>query len=758
MLFKKLLRTALKYKAQFISMIIMVGLGMGIFFGFNAEWYSLKCDIYKFLDDTNYADYRIYNEKGFSEDDINAVSFIDGVDEATRFFSVNVGIDGKKSSVALTAVEDYTVSTMYITNGEDYSESVTDGIWLSDKFAEKNDIKLGDEITLTYSSAKITCKVRGLAKSGEYMICLGDSSQLMPDYRSFGFAYVSPQTVKNALGGYIFYSQINIISDLDKDTITEKVNTALGKTTLLLSKEDHASYAAGQSEIEEGQTMGNILPVLFLAIAVLTMVTTMHRITANEKTQIGTLKALGFKNRTVAAHYTSYGLFIGIVGTLLGILLGYGIAYMIVNPNMMQGAYFDMAYWNIYMPWYCWLVGVAALCFLTFISFLSVRKMLKGTAADALRPYVPRKVKPLAVEKTKLWNKLSFGTRWNLRDMFRHKSRSIMTLIGVIGCTVLIVGGMGMSDTMDGYLGVIDEKLYLYETRINFTESVTDEKAEEIAALYKADTLATASGEAKDETVSLEIYDIKNGKIGFINSSNKSIMLGDEGVYICGRYEDSYAVGETFTFSPYGSDEGYTLKVAGTFRSCVSECIAMTREYAETVGLPCTYSAAFTDTLSTEIASDDAISGVQTKSYVMGSYDSFMEIMDTMVILLVVAAVVLGVVVLYNLGVMSYVERYRELATLKVVGFRNRRIGQLLISQNLWLTFIGLIIGLPLGYGVLNLLIVALASEYEMSVIMGAATYIVSVVLTLGVSLLVGLFVARKNRKINMVEALKGAE
>lgn len=122
------------------------------------------------------------------------------------------------------------------------------------------------------------------------------------------------------------------------------------------------------------------------------------------------------------------------------------------------------------------------------------------------------------------------------------------------------------------------------------------------------------------------------------------------------------------------------------------------------------------------------------------------------------AAIILGIVVLYNLGVMSYVERYRELATLRVLGYRDKRIGRLLISQNIWLTVIGVLLGIPAGAGVLYVLIIALASEYELSLTLGWTTYVGSMVLTFGMSLLVGIMVSRKNRKIDMVEALKGAE
>jgi len=132
--------------------------------------------------------------------------------------------------------------------------------------------------------------------------------------------------------------------------------------------------------------------------------------------------------------------------------------------------------------------------------------------------------------------------------------------------------------------------------------------------------------------------------------------------------------------------------------------------------------------------------------------------MDMMIMILIVGALILGVVVLYNLGIMSYTERYREMATLKVVGFRDRKIGKLLIGQNLWLSVVGILIGVPAGIGTLDYLLRALAGEYEMRLSISFPSCAVSVLLTLGMSLAVSFMVSRKNRKIDMVEALKGAE
>lgn len=756
MLIRKLFRTAWSYKSQFISMVIMIAIGVGIFLGFNIEWKSLEHDAFTFLEDTNYADFRLYAESGFSEDDIKTIQNIDGVDAATRYFYVNVGIKGTKKSVSLNVSENYTVSTMMVMEGAEYDKS-SGGIWLSDKFADANDINIGDELTFTYTGVEITGEVVGLVKSGENLVSVADENQLLPDYEAHGFAYISPETLENDLG-FAFYPQINIISDLDKETLEEKVKDATGTTLLVTTKNEHIAYAGVTGEAEEGKTMGSILPVLFLAIAILTMVTTMHRISANEKVQIGTLKALGFRDRKILMHYTFYGLMIGLIGLIFGVGLGYLVASLIISPTGMMSTYLDMPDWSLVMPDFCIPVMVLMLVFLTLISYLSVKKMLKGTAAGTLRPYTPKAIKKSVIEKLSFWNKLSFGTKWNIRDIMRHKARSAMTLVGVVGCTLLLVGSFGMRDSMLFFLDTLDEDVSNYATKINISESATNEDTLAFAAKVNGDWQAVSGISYEGKTISLEVYNSDIEKIGFLTEENKSMELTDYGVYLCLRLKDTAAIGDTIEFSPYGSEDTYEVKVAGYFRSLVSECIVMTDNYADSIGVEYHIGTVYTDTASEEIESSSLISGKQDKQTIMDSYDTFMDIMNVMIVVLAVAAIVLGIVVLYNLGVMSYVERSRELATLKVLGFRDKAIGKLLISQNVWLTVIGVLIGIPAGLGVLKVLVVALVSEYELSLSLSPFTFIVSISLTFGVSLLVGLMVSRKNKKIDMVEALKGAE
>lgn len=796
MLFKKLLRTMGQYKAQFISMIIMIALGFGVFVGANMEWVSIENNTNRLFEETGLADYKIYSSSAktggvtatFSEEDLQKIKELDGVKDAARFFSVNADVtlvngekiktekDGtgkdKIPRAAITVTESESVSFFNVTNGEAYDKAAADKIWVSDKFAEEKEIKVGD--TLTFGAVQgvsepLEFKVAGLIKSGEYMVCVQDSTQLMPDYKMFGYAYITPAAYKKICESAglpsPLYAQINVrvnnFDDFTKQKFSDAVNAALGKTMFILSKEESSSYALAHGEVEEGQTMGAVLPVLFLAIAVLTMITTMHRIAAKEKTQIGTLKALGYKNKRILAHYSSYALAIGIVGAALGIALGYGIAYIIMNPSGMMGTYMDLPYWKLHMPFFCVVVMIAVLFALTLIGFLSVKSMLRGTAADALRPYAPKKMKNLAIEKTKAWKKFSFGTRWNLRDVMRHKSRTLMSLIGIIGCTVLMAGALGMNDTMNAFLTDYYDKAMNYSSRI-YVSSASEETVAEIAEKYAADASASVSVEIGDKGVSLDIYDIKHDKVRFLDKKGALVPLRNDGAYLCRRIADEYKLkaGDTFTISPYGTDKEYTLKVNGVIYSS-SESVAITNAYAEACGV----TGYKTDSLYTSavknVLLDDELTKnfeIQDKQSIVESFETFTSLLNLSVTVLIAAAIVLGVVVLYNLGVMSYTERYREMATLKVVGFKDKKIAGLLIGPNMWVTVIGVILGLPLAAGTLGYLVKELASEYEMRVVMGWKTFLISTLLTFCVSLVVSLFVAKKNKKIDMVEALKGAE
>lgn len=453
MLKRKIIRTLLNYKAQMISMLLMIILGVGIFLGCNIEWYSIKTNRTNYYEDTGYPEYRIYKDS-FSLDELQYVKDFSDVKYATRALTT-LGSLNNNTYLMLNVLEDcQNIKPLYI-DGEVYSNEA-EGIYLSDLYAKENNIKPNDYLDIEAEGFKIHEPVKGLIKSSEYLICLKDSSQLLPNYKEYAYCYLSPKMITKYLG-QAFYNTIYASSKLSTSDFEAEALNALGASITVLSYQDETGYSGSNGEIEEGKTMALLIPTAFILIAVLTMVTTMARISTNERIQMGVLKSLGFKRKKIARHYSLYGLIIGIIGTLIGCVLAYGIAYYIINPKGPMSTYLDFPSWHLYMPWYGVLIVILLPITLGIISYLIVNSELKGTACETLKPKREKAVKASYIEKTKFFSKASFQTKWNIRDMLRHKARTIMSIIGVLFSTVLIFACMGMRDT------VIDFKNTLYK-------------------------------------------------------------------------------------------------------------------------------------------------------------------------------------------------------------------------------------------------------------------------------------------------------
>ena len=753
MLFRKLLRTLLNYKAQFISMIIMLAIGIGVFAGFSGEWYSIKKDSEYFYNLDGFADFRITNKLGFTEADLEKIKSIDGVEDATLYLNVETRTKDD-DIIDICTSSNMNVSGFTVIKGEEYDEDNIGGIWLSDEYAKKNKVELGQLFYITFQGIDIPLEVKGLIKSSEFLICVLDETQMMSDFKNSGYGFVTTKSIETALGSS-FYTQINVKSNMDKIEFEKAAFDKLENSYIVLSKDEVVSYKEVQGEINEGQIMACLIPSLFFIISLLTLITTMNRLVTNEKMQIGILKALGFKDRKIIRHYVSYAIFIGICGAILGIGLGYVLCFYIINPHGPMGTYFDMPRWTLYFPWYVWLVLVGMIFILALIGYASVKKILKGTAADALRPYTPKKMKPLLIEKTKWFHKSRFSFRWNIRDIFRHKARSLMSIFGVIGCTVLLVATFGTKYLLQGFVTNYYDKPMHYEIRINLNETTSKEKALEIATLYNGDLVGSQPIKINDELYYLEIDNINSDLISILDINTKPIReIKNTGAYIPKKTakELGLKVGDKIEIESFMTKDKYEIEVIEITRSLTGS-IVITDEYADALGLDYKYNQIYTKTKTIE--ADEAISSTQTKKNIIDSFMAIMEVMDAMVVLLALASVILGIVVLYNLGILSYMERYRELATLKVLGFKDKKITSLLVTQNMWMTLFGMILGAPLGVWVLKALMDLLASDYDIKLKLDPRMFIYSFILVLITSLFVSYMVARKNKHIDMVEALK---
>lgn len=751
MLKRKIIRTLLNYKAQMISMLLMIILGVGIFLGCNIEWYSIKTNRTNYYEDTGYPEYRIYKDS-FSLDELQYVKDFSDVKYATRALTT-LGSLNNNTYLMLNVLEDcQNIKPLYI-DGEVYSNEA-DGIYLSDLYAKENNIKLNDYLDIEVEGFKIHEPVKGLIKSSEYLICLKDSSQLLPNYKEYAYCYLSPKMIKKYLG-QAFYNTVYASSKLSTSEFEAEAFNALGASITVLSYQDETGYSGSNGEIEEGKTMALLIPTAFILIAVLTMVTTMARISTNERIQMGVLKSLGFKRKKIARHYSLYGLIIGTAGTLIGCVLAYGIAYYIINPKGPMSTYLDFPSWHLYMPWYGVLIVVLLPITLGIISYLIVNSELKGTACETLKPKREKAVKASYIEKTKFFSKASFQTKWNIRDMLRHKARTIMSIIGVLFSTVLIFACMGMRDTVIDFKNTLYNENYNFENKLILNSQISNTKALDLASKYEADYEANIAIKLNDKTVVLSIINNSRNLLGIIDEKGNRLELKDGGVYVCRRIkDDGYKINNEIDFNLYGSKEIISSKVIGVCLS-MTEGIYMTENTANELGISYKIQTLYTNL---NVTVDSNVSSITTKTELLSAFNTMMEMMDSMIWILILASAILAVVVLYNLASLGYIEKIREMSTLKVIGFTNKKIAKILVVGTIWITVVGLIIGLPLGAYLLDILLRALAGEYEMNMAFGYLSYIVGIVVPFLVSLVTIYLISKKTKKLDMVSALKERE
>ena len=501
--------------------------------------------------------------------------------------------------------------------------------------------------------------------------------------------------------------------------------------------------------------MALLIPTAFILIAVLTMVTTMARISTNERIQMGVLKSLGFKRKKIARHYSLYGLIIGIIGTLIGCVLAYGIAYYIINPKGPMSTYLDFPSWHLYMPWYGVLIVILLPITLGIISYLIVNSELKGTACETLKPKREKAVKASYIEKTKFFSKASFQTKWNIRDMLRHKVRTIMSIIGVLFSTVLIFACMGMRDTVIDFKNTLYNENYNFENKLTLNSQISNTKALDLASKYEADYEANVAIKLNDKTVVLSIINNSRNLLGIVDEKENRLELKDGGVYVCRRIkDDGYKINKEIDFNLYGSKEIISSKVIGVCLS-MTEGIYMTENTANELGISYKIQTLYTNL---NVMVDSNVSSITTKTELLSAFNTMMEMMDSMIWILILASAILAVVVLYNLASLGYIEKIREMSTLKVIGFTNKKIAKILVVGTIWITVMGLIIGLPLGAYLLDILLRALAGEYEMNMAFGYLSYIVGIVVPFLVSLVTIYLISKKTKKLDMVSALKERE
>ena len=552
----------------------------------------------------------------------------------------------------------------------------------------------------------------------------------------------------------------------------------LGRTT-------NSGFAGYSQDAERVGNLANVFPVIFFLVAALACLTTMTRMVEDQRTEIGALKAMGFSRLSISKKYIGYAFWASLLGGLVGLAVGCTLVPAVI-ANAFQIMYNVPSLEFKLQPAVCVIAVLAAVACTTGAALWACLSTLIDTPANLMRPKAPKAGKRVFLEYIKpVWKRLSFTWKVTMRNLFRYQRRFWMTVIGIGGCTALIVTGFGLHDSIFAILDKQFDEISLYDATASLTDEGSQAPEEVLAYLdqspavdrallcYQSAADVSASGAAYsayllavDDPAQLEQFIHLRHR-----QSSGPVEITDGGVVITEKLAEllEVSVGDTVTLD--NGDDRVEAAVTDVVENYVYHYVYLTDGcYEALFGQPPednTVLVAYADGIgqaqSDQVSADlMAMDQVASYSYIATIRDSFTDSMNAInyaVVIIILAAAALAFVVLYNLTNINITERTRELATLKVLGFYDRETTAYVYRENVFLTLFGIVLGLVLGRFLHAWMVVTV----EVDLVMFGRTaplyaYLLAAALTVVFSVVVNIAAHFKLKKVDMVESLKTVE
>ncbi len=779
---KKMLRDLWKMKTQFIAVLLISFLALFIYAALEGVWYGMINYADEWMEDTNTADAWITGY-GMGEGDIEKIEAIEGIASVQPVASITaeMNVDSGQAQMLLLSSDENKISMPTLISGSEYDPLGT-GIWLFESFALEHNIDVGNQINIQYDNEELSLEVKGLVLSPEYLSYTGSASAVTPNYELYGYGFVSTASLEQLTGTAPAYNQIKICYDqqwdsdhgeytaLDSESIAgvrNQIEKELGSTYIGYSdREDHTGISSFEAKFMQLRSMTILFAALMIVLAVMTIQTTMKRMVEIQRTQIGTLKALGYQDWKIRLHYLSYGFWVSLIGGLLGILtapLGSGILLA------MQQQFFSAPEWEIQnsMVSLILLAGAVAIC--SFAALLASRKGTKAMPAITMREEPPCSHKPILLERfTGFWNLLSYEWKWTLRVAARNKVRTVVGIIGVAGSVMLLLDSFGLNDS----LTYANESLYGtqfdYAAKVTIKDAATDEEKEKLMELtngnaeWLQESVADIRTSQSRSNNVIQIYG-EGYFYHFENTAGERVALPSDGVAISRQLADELNIQQNdfLQFRIAGQNDFVTVLISEIITPATPQGIFMSAELWQSMGEAFMPNALLTGDgeFLDDMRSFSFVTDAVTLEDQLEQANEVIDSIRMVIILLIAGALLLSVIILYNLGILGFAERSREYATLKVIGYRNKEIKSFIWHDNLLQLFIGLLIGIPAGYGFLGIHIgMASTATFEYVAHVSVFSLICVVAIICVVTFIINYIVSRKALNLDMVAALKSIE
>lgn len=546
---------------------------------------------------------------------------------------------------------------------------------------------------------------------------------------------------------------------------------------IVLDRNSHYSYRDYGACADRMDGIAKVFPVFFFLVAALVCMTTMTRMVDEQRNEMGTLKALGYSKLQIASKYIIYALIASILGSILGCSLG-----MYLFPTVIFNAWNTL--YNIdqikflFQPGLILLASGSVTGITLLATLYSIYSELIEMPSQLMRPKAAKAGKKILLERiTFIWKRLSFLQKVTARNIFRYKKRFFMTIIGIAGCSALLVAGFGINDSISDIVNQQYNVIYHYDATVSAkTSEITSQikSLKGVKDVYEEDHLAVTT-KIENKDISTTVHIISNDKkfkdFCTLFNGNKEFDLDDSSVLISQKMATKLnkKAGDTIKIKD-ANNKVIKAKIKGVFTNYVSHHIYASESLykswntnAKTTHIYLIKSKKttkkFERNLGNKIMNIDGVQSVTFYSSLQKNFKDMIKSISYIVVVLVISAACLAFVVLYNLSNVNISERKREIATIKVLGFTRKEVDAYINRETILLTILGSLIGLGIGIG-LHHLIMNLA---EMDDIMFGRTinsisYVISFVMTIGFSAIINLFMHKKLNNIQMVESLKAVE
>ncbi len=789
---KTITRTIKNSLGRYLAILCIIALGVGFFSGLKVCKDAMVQTGDKYIDEYKLYDLKLLSYMGFTDDDIKKIEELEDIDIAEGavyedFIYVNE--ESERISLRAHSITER-LNMLSLVKGrmpEGDNECVVDERQFDEsyigKYIEISDVNT-DETKGAFKNEKY--KIVGLVDSLMYLnqergtTNVGNGQLTAFVYMPLdGFNYmVYEEAYTYTENGY------NIYSDEYDDAIEgykENVEEKIENLAYVFTRNENVGYLSFDNDTSIVDGIAKVFPVFFFLIAALVCSTTMTRMIDDERTQIGTFRALGYSNGTIMSKYMIYSGSAAIVGCVVGYFAGIKVfPYIIWEAyGMMYGFaeiqfYFDKVLLIIS-------VIVSLMCSVG-TTYFACKGNLKCTPANLIRPAAPPAGKRVFLEYVGfLWKRLKFLHKVTIRNIFRFKKRMFMMIVGIAGCTVLVLAGYGLDDSISNLANFQYDEIDTYDLQMTFAGEVTEETIEQIKEL-SGDKIAK-TGTAYNTTVEFKADGLTRsvnliaGEIDELSAFKDFHMDGERVDYPKNAYEvilsDKIAdiagveVGDSITFTTT-DNEKIVLKVSGIYENYVWHyAYIKASTYEEVFGekyVPNTLYANTTEgadpyEIYTKIDDAEGILNTTIVSVMRDRVDDMMKMLDSVIVLVIGCAGALAFIVLFNLSNINITERQREIATIKVLGFYKGETGAYVFRENLILTIIGIIVGLPAGVVFLDFVLAQINVDMvaikpiltTKSIVLTAATVLVFLVI-------VEIVMRRKIEKINMAESLKSVE